>query len=212
MNKLGFLVVWLGLGSTMVAAQSTDFKKMEDAQAFVEKLQIKMGQSASMKANFVQTKHLSALSEDIEIKGEVFYRQPSNLRWEYTEPIRYVMVMTKGVVYINDEGNVQKFKTSSNKVFKQINDMMVGSLNGALLANEDFDKEFFKNKQYYKTVLIPKNKDMRQYVSRMEILFDVKSLDVQEVRLIEETGDYTAIQLEGLSYNESIPDEKFMVR
>ena len=50
---------------------------------------------STMQAEFVQTKHLKILARPITSEGRIFYRRPGDIRWEYTTPIKSIMVKNK---------------------------------------------------------------------------------------------------------------------
>ena len=50
-------------------------------------------QMQSIEANFVQTRTLKILTRPIVSRGVLLYRRPADLRWEYTSPVKSVLVM-----------------------------------------------------------------------------------------------------------------------
>ena len=61
---------------------------------------------SSLQADFVQTKHLKLLKRPIVSRGKLYYRRPSQVRWEYTSPIRSIVIMdARGVRRYIWQGN-----------------------------------------------------------------------------------------------------------
>ena len=50
----------------------------------------------SISADFVQEKHLPILTKPLKSNGRLFYRRPDALRWEYTAPVKSVLLMHGG--------------------------------------------------------------------------------------------------------------------
>lgn len=58
----------------------------------------------SIQADFVQEKHLPILAQPLVSQGRFYFREPRSLRWEYSEPIRSILIMHAGRVrrYVAD--------------------------------------------------------------------------------------------------------------
>ena len=50
----------------------------------------------SIRADFIQEKHMKILTRPFVSKGILLYRVPGGLRWEYTEPVKSVLLMFDG--------------------------------------------------------------------------------------------------------------------
>ena len=68
----------------------------------------------SLKTDFIQYKHLSFLSKDIETSGKMYFKSPNLLNWQYTNPYQYSIIFKNNKVYINDQGK----KSSSSENFQ----------------------------------------------------------------------------------------------
>src|SRR5690606_34510910 len=54
----------------------------------------------SLKTDFIQYKHLSFLSREIETSGNMVFQTPDLLNWKYTKPYQYSIVFRKGKIHI----------------------------------------------------------------------------------------------------------------
>jgi outer membrane lipoprotein-sorting protein len=50
----------------------------------------------SVRADFIQEKHLPILARPLVSKGRLLFQAPQSLRWEYQEPIRSILTMHAG--------------------------------------------------------------------------------------------------------------------
>ena len=163
----------------------------------------------SLKTDFVQYKHLSFLSKEIETSGNMVFQTPDLLNWKYTKPYQYSIVFKKGKIHINDQGNKSSFDASSNKMFEKINKLIVGSVSGNMFDDNEFSISYYKNKTHYVTKFVPKSKDLKKVIEEVELYFPFDKLVVSEVKLNESSGDYTKIVFKNQQLNAKINTSDF---
>ena len=166
----------------------------------------------SLQSNFIQIKHLDVLSEDIQSNGKLFFKKDNNLRWEYTEPLEYLIVLRNGKVSIKDEGKVSSYDLSGNKTFQKINEMILNSIQGNLMMEEtDYKYDFKESKDLYLVEMFPKQKNIKEFINSIQIYFSRKDYAVQQVKMIEQSGDYTLMKFKNQKVNENISDKIFII-
>jgi outer membrane lipoprotein carrier protein len=203
-----FLAAFLTYSTTF--AQS--FKTMKDSKAFQQKLHSIAAKTTSLQSDFVQIKHLDVLSEDIESNGKLSYKASNKLRWEYTTPLEYLIILKDGKVSIKDEGKVSSYDLSGNKTFQKINEMMIGSIQGDLLVNEaDYNYEFKESSSNYLVIMYPKQKKVQEFMKSINIYFSKKDYSVEQVKMLEQSGDYTLMKFKNKKINASISDKTFNI-
>lgn len=163
----------------------------------------------TLKTDFVQYKHLSFLSKEIETSGNMVFQAPDLLNWRYTKPYQYSIVFRKGKIHINDQGNKTSFDASTNKMFEKINKLIVGSVSGNMFDDNEFTISYFKNKTHYIARFIPKAKDLKQVIEEVELYFPFDKMMVSEVKLNESSGDYTKIIFKNQQLNAKISPSDF---
>lgn len=188
------------------------FKTMKDSKDFQQKLHSIAAKTTSLQSDFVQIKHLDVLSEDIESNGKLVYKANNKLRWEYTAPLEYLIILKDGKVSIKDEGKVSSYDLSGNKTFQKINEMMIGSIQGDLLVNEaDYNYEFKESSNSYLVVMYPKQKKVQEFMKSINIYFSKKDYSVEQVKMLEQSGDYTLMNFKNKKTNASISDKTFNI-
>ena len=188
------------------------FQTMKDSKNFQQKLHSIAAKTTSLQSDFVQIKHLDVLSEDIESNGKLVYKANNKLRWEYTTPLEYLIILNGGKVSIKDEGKVSSYDLSGNKTFQKINEMMIGSIQGDLLVNEaDYKYEFKENSSNYLVVMYPKEKKVQEFMKSINIYFSKKDYSVEQVKMLEQSGDYTLMKFKNKKINASISDKTFII-
>lgn len=163
----------------------------------------------SLKTDFIQYKHLSFLSREIETSGKMVFQVPDLLNWRYTQPYQYSIVFKNGKIHINDQGNKSSFDASSNKMFEKINKLIVGSVSGNMFDDNEFTISYFKNKTHYIARFIPKAKDLKQVIEEVELYFPFDRMMVSEVKLNESSGDYTKIIFKNQQLNAKVIPSDF---
>lgn len=186
-----------------------EFKPVKNFEA----VQLEINKTAetitTIKSRFVQEKHLSFLTEPIISEGLFRYKKENQLRWEYTKPFQYLILFNGSKITTKDQNKTNQFDASSNAIFKQINDLMLGSIKGDLGKNKDFSMVLKESPRQYQLLLMPQNEALKKYVSGVEIYFEKSDLAVSIIKIIESTGDYTKIKFEDRKFNEAIDENTF---
>jgi outer membrane lipoprotein-sorting protein len=186
------------------------FSPLKDVQGFKAKLQEASKVTKTVESDFVQEKSLSVLSDKIISKGQFCFKKENNVRWEYTLPYKYLIIINNDKIFIKDDEHKKQYDAQSNKMFKQINDFMVGCIQGSILSREkEYKITFFENDKNYYVKLVPLAEKMKQIMNEIQIYFDKKDLSVSKLKMVESGGDYTNIEFSNKKLNIDIPDEKF---
>lgn len=207
-------LIWiiLVLISSSTYSQNT-FKQMKDTASFKRLVDKMASQTNTLESDFTQVKNLSMLSEKITSKGHFCFQKQNNLRWEYNEPYRYVIVITKQKILIKDENNkVKKYDMNANKVFKEINDIMISCVNGDILKSGKFSIQYFENEKGYKLELTPLNKAMKESLKKINMYFDKSVSSVTKLEMQENGEDLTTIDFTNKKINAPVAPEKFMLK
>lgn len=190
---------------------SQSFTQVEDIKALEILLLETSKKTNSIISDFIQEKHLDFIDEKITSKGKFWLRDENSLRWEYTEPFSHIIIIHDGkFITKDDSGKFTSYDISSNQVFKEVNNLIVSSARGDLMADGKFEVTAFENQTSYLLKLIPKDPQVKQVISETELYFDKKSLTVSKVIMIENEKDYTVISFVNREINAQIPDSTFV--
>src|SRR6056297_1514728 len=196
MNKIIVTLLSFFLFLGVIKAQEENFAKVSDIEKTKTDLDQLTKKISTIKSQFIQEQHLSFLTENIISKGEFYFKNPGFLRWEYTEPFEYLIVLTDKNIFIKDEKNISSFDTESNKMFSEINNIMTGTIQGNIFNdNERFTVEYFENNQQYLLKLVPKMPKMKSMLQSIHIFIDKSDLSVARIKMTESSDDYKTIPL-----------------
>ncbi|MBL3656833.1 LolA family protein [Fulvivirga sediminis] len=204
------LVIGLLLISvSAVYAQNEEFAAMQNIETFKKGISDMAKSTTSIKASFKQEKYLSILSEAVASSGEMYFKKPGRLKWAYTSPYNYAIVLNGEEIKINDEGKVNSFAINNSKVFKQINDLIIKSVQGDVLQEDEFDIVFKESKSLYLAQLTPINNNIKDYITHIDVYFEKNDFSVKKIKLFESEDDYTLITFQKKQFNVSISDNEF---
>ncbi|UII28859.1 outer membrane lipoprotein carrier protein LolA [Fulvivirga maritima] len=204
------LVIGLLLVSvTALHAQNEEFAAMKNIEPFKKGISEMAQSTTSIKASFRQEKYLSILSEAVVSSGEMYFKKPGKLKWAYTNPYNYAIVLNGEEIKINDEGKVNSFAINNSKVFKEVNDLIIKSVQGDVLQEDRFDIVFKESKNLYLAQLTPINKNIKDYITHIDVYFEKDDFSVNKLQLFESEEDYTLITFQKKQFNVSIPDNEF---
>ena len=186
--------------------------EIKNSASFKQKFTEATRKTQTIEANFIQEKNLSILSEKIITKGRFMFKKEKKLRWEYTEPFHYLIILNNGTMFIQDEEKKSKIDIRSNKMFAEINSIIMGCVQGNLFNDEKkFLSSFFENSRSFMVKLKPLASNLKEYLSEIRIFFDKDNFKVTRLEMHEPSGDYTNIDFFGEKINTNLTDEKFLV-
>jgi outer membrane lipoprotein-sorting protein len=188
------------------------YKPIKDTASFKHQMEAQSKLINSIESDFTQEKYLSVMSEKIITKGHFLFKKVNMLRWEYTSPYSYLIVINKDKMFIKDNNKVNKYDINSNKMFKSINEMMVATVQGNLLNNKDYKPAFYEGEKFYLIELVPVQKATKDFLKSIQLYINKTDYAVDKVKMIEPSEDYTAIDFSNRKTNQAIGDEKFTVK
>jgi len=207
-----FLILFFIIPLSNVWAQSK-YQPLKDTLSFKKKVDKMSLETQSIESEFIQVKKLAMLSEDITSKGNFVFAKPNNLRWQYHAPFNYVIVINKEKILIKDENNkVKRYDMNSNKVFKEINDVMISCVNGDILHSGKFKIYYFENDKGYKLELEPVSKTMKESLKKINMYFDKNVTSVLKLEMFENGEDMTSISFTNKKINAAISPQTFILK
>ncbi len=193
-------------------AQHTGYTQLTDLSKFKAQFTATAQKTTSIKSDFVQEKNLSMLAEKITSKGKFWFKKDNMVRMEYTQPSKYLMIINKDNILVRDEQKENKINTKSNKLFQQINKIIVDCVQGSILSNPDFKVKVFENKGSYLVELSPLSKGIKDFFKSINISVDKKDNSVSNIDMEEPSGDNTTIHFINKEVNANLPDALFAAK
>lgn len=153
----------------------------------------------SLSCQFTQTKQSSLLVDNAVAKGEMSYSRPKSMRWEYTSPYSYALVVEGDSLSMTGNGTAST-NQKANRMMKEMSSLIIGSINGERLFDErTFSINIYEETGCYRVKMNPKRKDMQRMFQNITFLFGSDDYTVRSVVLTEKSGDATTINFENLT-------------
>ncbi|MBF0101578.1 MAG: outer membrane lipoprotein carrier protein LolA [Desulfobacterales bacterium] len=200
MTYIGCMLIFFGIQMSSVHVMYADsWEEIRQATADMQ----------SIRAEFVQEKHMKILKKPIQATGTFFYKQPHSLRWEYSHPIQSILLMHNGTIkrYIFNKDKGWIADTSPNLMNIQIAiQQMTEWMNGRMVQGSAFIPEFTDDR---KLILRPKEKAMTLFIEKIELAFSKQDGIMDSVTIFENNDSYTKINYLNTKLNSVLPESLF---
>ena len=195
-----------------VAPACAQMAKIQNIQAFEQKLKQFTETAKSIESSFTQIKHLDIFDNDITLRGKFYYRHSNKIYLDYTGSLDYLIVINGDKLKIVDNGKKSIVNLTSNKTMKEMQGMLTACMSGDIsLLSSGYELEYFEDTKYFLAVVRPKSKAIQEYIQDFHIYFDKKDMSVHKLRISENTTDYTDYIFSNKKFNTLQNDEKFLV-
>jgi len=209
MNKSNLLLTIL-LAFIIQCLAAQDYIPVNDRDAFLQKLEIASASVKSIESSFVQEKSLSVLANQIISNGVFYFLRENNIRWEYTDPYYYLIIISNDKIFIKEASGQNQYDVRSNAMFREMSRFISGCIQGDILKQDkEYEISIMENTREFLVKLVPYSKSMRDMLSEVQITFDRKDMSVSGITMVEPGGDYTRISFHNKKLNTDIPLEKF---
>ena len=207
-----FLLLMYSFCTASANAQPKGYKPVSNLPAFQQSLAKSTAALQSLQSDFVQTKHLSMLSDKISSKGKFYYRKEDKVRIEYTTPFQYLLVMNGGQILVKDEQKSSRINARTSKMLQSVNRIMLDCMRGSVFSNPDFKVTAFENGSGYLLSMAPVTESMKKMFSQIDVYLTKTGLDVDRLTMKEQGGDYTDMDFSHSQHNLALNDALFKTR
>ena len=164
----------------------------------------------SMQCRFVQEKTSSMLAEPSVAEGTMHYAAPDRMRWEYTAPYAFALVVNGERLVKVTDGKAEVLEGNAGRMYQGMVNLIMGSASGKKLFDTTvFDIVFYDDNGFWRADMTPKRRDMKRMFSQLVFRFDKKTNGINRVEFVEAGGGITSIRFEEIKVNEAIGEEVF---
>src|SRR5687768_12392193 len=211
-NRKPGVPVWMFLVLIAGAAQAQQYagyKPVADLPAFKQRFAAESQKVQTITADFTQEKVLTALTEKITSYGKFWFKRSNRVRIDYTRPFTYRMVMNGDKMLVRDEQKENRINVRSNKLFQQVNRIMIDCVQGTILDSKDFTSKVFEDDKVYLLEMTPASKSLREFFQTILLTVDKSDYSVKSIEMNEPAGDKTIISFKNKRLNEQVADAVF---
>lgn len=208
-----FVTCWIIIFIPVFLFGQESYTEIKNPQAEILKLVEASKNTQAISCDFIQKKELSILSEIITSEGVFLLKGNDKLVWEYRQPYFYKVIINGNQMEIDDSESKMNFDTRSNRMFREISNIMIKSVNGSIISdNETFETEILENTTELLVKMKPKTKELGMLFQYINLHFSKENYLVEKIEMFEELGDKTTILFNNQKLNVPIEDSLFDIR
>ena len=197
MKKKAIFIVMLALLATSAWAQ----KPLTEAES--QKVMAVLTEAAAsmhtLQCRFVQEKTSSMLAEPSVAEGTMHFAAPDQLRWEYTSPYAFALVVDGDRIVKVTDGKTEVLDGKSSRMYQGMVGLIMGSATGKKLFDTTvFDIALYDDDTFWRADMTPKRRDMKRMFSQLVFRFDKKTNGISRVEFKDAGGDVTSIRFEDI--------------
>jgi len=181
-----------------------------DVQAVVAKVQKRYDEAADFKARFTQTLTSATLKRTTNSAGQVTFKKPGRMRWDYEKPDKSSYITDGGVLWLYEPDDRQAFKQDLKS--SQLPSALAFLLGKGKLAAE-FDISFGPDRgvsgteKNYVLSLTPKTPQAQ--VKALLFVVDPHDWFVRQSEITDAQGNTNIIVFADVVMNSRVPDALF---
>ncbi len=204
MKNLFVFIIFLMLP---VVAWGKEDKNLDE---IINEIQSRYEKMGDFHSKFTQEATVKALNKVQKAEGEVWFKKPGKMRWNYYKPAKDQIVSDGSTIWLYNDEEKQVVKSSLDKVVDT--HTTTTFLSGLGNLKEQFNAQFSEPKPFdengnYLIDLTPKKSD-EQY-DKVAIAVDRKTMLVKDVYLYDPFGNLTKVKLENIEINKGVSDSLF---
>lgn len=155
-----------------------------------------------------QEKSFAFLNNKLVSKGRFYFQQENKLRWDFNEPIEYIILINENSMRLKEEGEEKKYK-GMNQILRQVKEIILGCIDGSIMNNPSYKTAFSRSKDLIRIQLEPKAKNLREFIQQIEVEFTIDGSILRNVTLTDPSGDLTNIKFSNVQANTQIDESLF---
>ena len=156
-----------------------------------------------MNCRFTQQKTMAMLEQPTVAEGLMSYNSPDKMRWEYTSPYSFALVVGGEKITKITDGNEEILDAKSGRMYQGIVSIIMSSATGKKLFDKSmFDVVITDDGEFWKAEMQPKKHNMKRMFAVLTFYFEKASNIISKVEMTEAGGDVTLIQFYDMKINE----------
>ena len=174
-----------------------------------ESIRTAAGKVTSIRADFTQEKHMPILQKPLVSKGVLYYQLPDSLRWEYTVPIKSILLQHKSVsrrFVQSQDGMIEETGRQLEMMQFMLREIPLW-LGGRFNENPLFVAERLDERRIE---MRPREAAMARIIERVEVKLSSTPGVIESVTVHESRGVFTRFLFTNVILNESLAESLFL--
>jgi outer membrane lipoprotein carrier protein len=197
------LVLSLGVFAADGACARESQPKVDE---IVRKLQARYDATKDFTADFTQAVEAATLGKTLESNGQVFFKRPGRMRWEFRAPEEQTVIADGQTLWVYQPAHHQVLKTPFRAAFQSATP--VSFLFGVGELAKDFNASLVPSASadVIRLKLVPKEE---QQIGVLVLDVDAKSYDIVAAEVTDPLGNVTRLKFSNLKRDVGLADSQF---
>ncbi|MBI4228288.1 MAG: outer membrane lipoprotein chaperone LolA [Deltaproteobacteria bacterium] len=207
------IVIFVLVSTLILSVSHVLAKENENLDHVLNRIQEKYEKINDFSSKFTQEATVKALNKVQRAQGEVWFKKPGKMRWNYLRPTKDEIVSDGITIWFYNEEEKQVIESPLSEVIDTPTTTTLISGLGNL--KNLFDARFSKShstgdNNAYLIDLSPR--DNSEEFNSVTIAVDKDSLLVNTIYLYDPFGNLTTVKLNNIEINNGIPDSLFIFK
>ncbi len=185
----------------------------QELTALLDRLEAKLGQVSSLRADFTQKRHLSLFTDVVRSEGALLFARPDAVRFETTRPFQSVLIAAGRSVakYEFLDGRWQKLKPGGGAAaMRLVTEQIATWLGGKLRCKADaYELSATADADAVTITLAPRHERLRQFIAAIELTLNRNETHFDVVTVREPGGDLTRMLFKHPKHDVELPKGVF---
>jgi hypothetical protein len=162
----------------------------------------------TIRADFIQEKHLKILSKPLISRGSLYFKAPRSLRWEYESPVPSVLLMHNGQInrFVKSGEGFSRDSGMKLKVMQVVMDEITLWISRRFQDNPNFNAI---PEPGPKIIMTPKENTLTPIISHIELTLSDRPGIINTVTIFENEDSSTKLIFKDAILNEPLNDSFF---
>lgn len=173
-----------------------------------EELKSAAGPVTSVRAEFVQEKHMKILARPLVSSGVFYYQAPASLRWEYRAPVRNILLMDaeRTQRWVETAGGLAPESGANLQAMQVVLEQIAQWLDGRFDENPMFAARLEPGRRI---VMAPRDEAFAKMIQRIEVRLSDRAGVIDSVAIHETEATFTQLVFKNVVLNQPIPASVF---
>jgi len=199
---INIFLLYTILTTSGISQGANQFLGAKEKRQYLESMQQKLAPLKQLKANFAQTRKISAFKDELISHGIFYFKFPSQLRWEITKPIKSLIIFNENIAkkYRFKDGSWSPRDFAGAEFMKIVMEDILSWTKGNFnKTSETYDLKVSKQNEI---ILTPKSTKTTTFISAIELTVDPKTKYIKKVLIKDPGNDHVTIQFNSFSHKE----------
>lgn len=215
--KSSILFLTLILGVSTLKGTHLSFERdkekpltISEVEAFQKHFDQKMKSMSSMTSSFSQTKGFDFSNKTLISKGKLYYKSPKNIRWEYTAPQPYILLINGDKIAAGEPNSLKNSELSKNARFGNLTTLIESMTQGSKLFDSSTSNiQYFKKGIFFVIHIQPKDKSAKRFIKNIEIQIDSKDFLIKRMQITQANLDFLVLEFNEIQLDNNLPGDLF---